>query len=103
MMPGVGDFLRQPLQSFETVVEIIKLSEAHSTAVTAEKRKKRVDDVAKRSAYRKAHGLDNQSTFGGWTAKEEAQALGPALPATGEETQLAAHEPEKRKKWLGIF
>jgi hypothetical protein len=103
MMPAAGEFLSQPIQSLQTVVEVIKLSEAHSSAVTAEKRKKRVDDVAKRAAYRKAHGLDNQTAFGGWTAKDEIQATGPALPATGEEAELAEHEPGERRKWLGIF
>jgi hypothetical protein len=103
MMPAFGDFFSRPVQSFQTVVEIIKLSEAHSSAVTAEKRKKRVDDVAKRSAYRKAHGLDNQTTFGGWTAKDEMEALGPALPATGEKTGATEEATDKRKKWLGIF
>lgn len=81
------------------------------SAETFEKRKRKVDDVGKRAAYRKAHGLDKDEGFGGWTAKTDEQSLGPAIP-TGDsvvvESGETAAEPvvrEKRvlKKWFGIW
>jgi len=40
------------------VIEVLRLHTAHVTAETMERRKHKVEDVAKRAAYRKAHGLD---------------------------------------------
>jgi len=84
------------------------------TAETQERRKRKVEDVQKRSAYRKAHGLDKDEGFGGWTAKSDRELLGPAIPlgeadAVQEQVvEQVAVEPvvrEKRpvKKWLGIW
>ncbi|MCJ1288601.1 hypothetical protein MMC34_000129 [Xylographa carneopallida] len=52
---------------------------AHISAVTAERRKKKVEDVQKRAQYRKAHGLDQGEGLGQWTAKADAEMLGPSL------------------------
>lgn len=51
----------------------------HVTAQTAEMRRQKVEDVKRRSEYRKAHGLEDQdeSKFGGWTAKSDDEVLGP--------------------------
>ena len=38
-----------------------------------------MEDVKKRSEYRKAHGLEQEGVLGGWTAKSDAEVLGPAL------------------------
>jgi len=73
-----------------------------------------VEDVQKRAAYRKAHGLDKDESFGGWTAKSDEQLLGPAIPigATeglsqpGPESEPAEPVIKERKpvkKWLGIW
>lgn len=108
MIPPWSDFLYHPITSGRVIVEVIRLNEAHNAANVQEKRKKRVDDVVKRSQYRKAHGLEDGDRLGGWTAKTDAEMLGPALPSSVGEEQAAsaqgtpeAHEP--RKKWLGIF
>lgn len=81
----------------------------------------KVEDVAKRAAYRKAHGLDKDEGFGGWTAKSDAQTLGPSIPigdaaieaaGTGSEAGIdSGEEPVRQeprpkrplKKWLGIW
>ena len=55
----------------------------HISAVTAERRKKKVEDVQKRAQYRKAHGLDQNQGLGGWTAKTDEEMLGPALKTDG--------------------
>lgn len=100
---------------------------------TAERRRQKVADVRKRSEYRKAHGIDEEGMFGGWTVKSDAEALGPAIreggqpisPRPGPETtmELAKATVENvegkgeedtfvdfegnrrplRKKWFGIW
>lgn len=61
----------------------------HVTAKTAEMRRQKVEDVKRRSEYRKAHGLEDadDSKFGGWTAKSDDEVLGPT-PAMREGGQL---------------
>ena len=51
---------------------------------TAERRRQKVADVKKRSDYRKAHGMDDNTMFGGWTAKTPAEEMGPALSEGGD-------------------
>ena len=60
MLPSSSDFLHHPLDSARMVVEVVRLHEAHKTARINEKRRRNVDDVAKRAAYRKAHGLPDE-------------------------------------------
>ncbi len=55
---------------------------------TYERRKRKVEDVKKRSDYRKAHGLDQEGVFGGWTAKSDEESLGPALREAGGDDSL---------------
>ena len=74
-----------------------------------------MEDVAKRSAYRKAHGLDKKEGFGGWMAKTDAELADLALASgeTAKEGDLAAKQippaanvPKEKKpikKWLGIW
>lgn len=57
---------------------------AYVSAQTKEKRKQKVDDVQKRSDYRKAHGIaQGEGIFGGWTAKTDEESVGPALKDEG--------------------
>lgn len=52
----------------------------YTSAETQRRRKQKVEDVKKRSEFRKAHGLDeNEGLFGGWTAKTDSETMGPAL------------------------
>lgn len=87
-----------------------------------------MDDVQKRSEYRKAHGIgQEEGVLGGWTAKSDAQLMGPALREGGspesaveamDASPIAAAEappegmfvdfegklqPLPRKKWFGIW
>jgi hypothetical protein len=124
MVPSLSDFVYHPITSGRTVVEIIKLSEAHNTAIVQEKRKRRVDDVEKRNEYRKAHGLDvNRSLFGAWGGKkdgDEAKEAGervadevvaettevqgapnPVVPAGEHADAMGGVSP--RKKFFGIW
>ncbi|KAF3766230.1 hypothetical protein M406DRAFT_356243 [Cryphonectria parasitica EP155] len=90
MLPSGADFWQHPIISLRTAHEVWKLTTLHNSAVVADKRKKKVDDVAKRSEYRKAHGLEQKGGFGNWTARED------------DPEKLQA-PPGKREKWLGIF
>ena len=64
-------------------IEVYKLHTAHISAETAERRRKKVDDVSKRSAYRKAHGLDKEQGFGGWMARGEGEESGTGMKVDG--------------------
>lgn len=44
----------------------------HITAETAERRKKKMDDVRKRAEYRKAHGLDQNQ---GWVVRSKGEGM----------------------------
>lgn len=120
MLPSPSEFLTSPFASFGTCIEVFKLHTARVSAETAERRKRTVEDVQKRSEYRKAHGLDKETGFGGWTAKTDGQDSGPAVPTGGAgESKTASGEianaadggfgehvqKEKKplKKWLGIW
>jgi hypothetical protein len=115
MIPHWTQFIFHPIRYSRTMFEIFKLHQDHITAETQERRKRKVEDVAKRSAYRKAHGLDKNEGFGGWTAKSDNELLGPAIPLgdgvkVGElateqvpTTEQAPTERKPIKKWLGIW
>lgn len=90
MLPTSSDFWQHPILSARTTYEVWQLTTLHNSAVIAEKRRMKVDDVVKRSEYRQAHGLNEPGKFGNWTAKEDPK--GPP-PDAGQ----------KREKWLGIF
>jgi len=114
MLPHWWQLFLHPIAFMRTWIEVIKLNTAHTTAETQERRKRKVEDVAKRAAYRKAHGLDQNEGFGGWTAKTDGQSLGPAIPIgdvkdeeiVAETAPVLEQEVRQRrpvKKWLGIW
>ncbi|KAI3327983.1 hypothetical protein HD806DRAFT_344685 [Xylariaceae sp. AK1471] len=117
MIPPISEFPRHPFQYIGVCIDVLKMTEEHESAQTAEKRRRRVDDVAKRNEYRKAHGLEpaNSGWFGAKAATPEvaeqtADTAGAASPATvinssGPEPNAATElTPEgKRKKFMGIF
>lgn len=121
MLPSWGQFFWHPIDTTGKFLEVVKLNSAHMSAETAERRARRTEDVQKRAAYRKAHGLDNNEGFGGWTAKTGSEMLGPGIPvgdvvlpqeSNGEgegetsvvsEQQVVRHEKKPLKKWLGIW
>ncbi|KAL8945230.1 MAG: hypothetical protein Q9211_000240 [Gyalolechia sp. 1 TL-2023] len=122
MLPAGKEFWSHPFKFVATYGHVYKLHTDHVSAETAERRKKKVDDVQKRSRYRKAHGLENEQGFGGWIAKSDAESLGPALPSqdiSGQAPNIVESQPaptggeddqstpvRKRrpvKRWLGIW
>jgi len=118
MLPNWYDIFFHPIAFCRTMAEVIRLNQAHTTAKTQEMRTRRMEDVGKRAAFRKAHGLDTDEGIGGWTAKSDAEALGPAIPSLDRREAIAVEAEvegdregdhairEKRppvKKWLGIW
>ena len=91
MLPPANSFLSHPLSFISQYIEVYKLHTAAISAETAERRKKKVEDVQKRDRYRKAHGLVNEG-FGGWTAREDKDAVGPALKIEGAGGSFVAAE-----------
>lgn len=73
MLPSsFGEALSHPIDSVSTFIHVMRMTEHHRVMEIAEKRQQRIDDVAKRTAYRKAHGLDETVGFGsngGWFAE----------------------------------
>ena len=103
-----------------------------TTVETQERRKRDIEDVQKRSTYRRAHGLEDENSqgLGGWTAKSDEETLGPSLgvdgavgPPVSRATSGSAENDNKStssgskeavyvdwedkktpvKKWLGIW
>ncbi|QIX02253.1 hypothetical protein AMS68_007770 [Peltaster fructicola] len=119
LLPPNSMFFAHPYQFLRQYVEVYGLHTQWNTENVMEKRKASVDDVQKRAEYRKAHGLDagdKAGMFGGWTAKTDAEMMGPGLK-TGTADSNAAEinavlevpavtelpsEPAP-KKWLGIW
>jgi hypothetical protein len=101
MLPHWTQLFLHPIAFSRTFYEVMRLHTAHVSAETQERRTRKVEDVQKRSAYRKAHGLDKDEGIGGWMAKSDDQLLGPAMVAEGEIKEPV--ERKKPKKWLGIW
>lgn len=98
MLPSGADLREHPVASLRTVYDVWQLTEIHNSAVVAAKRKKNVDDVAKRAEYRKAHGLDQENGWLNWTVRGGGQE-----EAAPQQQQQSGPVPAKREKWLGIF
>ncbi|KAI4124633.1 MAG: hypothetical protein LQ347_005666 [Umbilicaria vellea] len=63
LLPPARDFWSHPLSFLGQYVEVYRLHTEHITAETAERRRKKMDDVKKRAEYRKAHGLDENQRW----------------------------------------
>ncbi|KAL8952155.1 MAG: hypothetical protein Q9222_001909 [Ikaeria aurantiellina] len=94
MLPAGKDFWSHPISFLATYGQVYKLHTDHVSAETAERRKKKVEDVQKRSRYRRAHGLENEQGIGGWTAKSNAESLGPAVPTQALASENTMPAPE---------
>ncbi|KAI1343950.1 hypothetical protein F5Y15DRAFT_182441 [Xylariaceae sp. FL0016] len=112
MIPPISELPRHPFQYIGICIDVLRMYEEHESAQTAEKRRRKVEDVAKRNEYRKAHGME-PSTGPFWSSgKPEEPVPAPApVPVVEESTELTPAKtiadeftPEgKRKKFFGIF
>lgn len=120
MVPPISEFSRHPFQYIGVLIDILKLNVERESAITAEKRRQRVEDVAKRNEYRKAHGLEPATGFlwakadDSGNKLESVEAQPTVEPTPVPAVQPAEQQPEaspaaeftpegKRKKFLGIF
>jgi hypothetical protein len=108
MLPPWHHVFLHPVAFTRTYIEVLRLHTAQVSAETAERRRRKVEDVQKRGDYRKAHGLDKEEGIGGWTAKTDKEDLGPAIPLggpDGKEGELVGEQLRKKplRKWLGIW
>ncbi|KAF2722781.1 hypothetical protein K431DRAFT_221459 [Polychaeton citri CBS 116435] len=96
LLPPNSMFFSHPIKFIRRYVEVYDMHLAYVSADVAEKRKQNVDDVKKRSDYRKAHGMDDDKSgiFGGWSAKGDDDALGPALREGGASENSAQAREE---------
>ncbi|KAI1130345.1 hypothetical protein F5Y10DRAFT_122354 [Nemania abortiva] len=116
MIPPISEFPRHPFQYIGVCIDVLRMHEEHESAQTAEKRRRKIDDVTKRNEYRKAHGLE-PATSGLFGSKAETRAestetiTAPSATPVAEPSEpepepspAAEFTPEeKRKKFLGIF
>ncbi len=127
MLPPASEYFTSPFTAFPTLAEVVRLHEAHKTARISEKRQRNVEDVAKRAAYRRAHGLpEEMGLFGAKLAPvppvavdaagvdgrgEKAVEVGVVegfSGGSGEVGRLSEQEKQEvagkaRAKWFGIF
>ncbi|KAK4987138.1 hypothetical protein LTR50_004835 [Elasticomyces elasticus] len=108
MLPPGSLIFSHPFQFVGKYIEVYRMHVSYVSAQTAEKRRRKVEDVQKRAEYRKAHGLDQDGLFG-WTAKTNEESIGPALreegTVTSEDEAFKDFEGKRRpvRKWLGIW
>ncbi|KAI0101863.1 hypothetical protein GGR51DRAFT_305479 [Nemania sp. FL0031] len=115
MIPPIAEFPRHPFQYIGVCIDVLRMHEEHESAQTAEKRRRKVEDVTKRNEYRKAHGLE-PATSGLFGSKAAAptEAVETTATATATSATPVIEEPEpnmaaeftpegKRKKFFGIF
>ncbi|KAI1136676.1 hypothetical protein F5Y05DRAFT_101199 [Hypoxylon sp. FL0543] len=122
LIPPISEFPRHPFQYLGVVIDVMRMHEERESALTAEKRRQRVEDVAKRNEYRKAHGLEPATGLWGSSSSSSKPEPEPALgsasqsqslttegvpivePSKSEVGPAAGFTPDgKRKKFLGIF
>ncbi|KAI1456124.1 hypothetical protein F4805DRAFT_245396 [Annulohypoxylon moriforme] len=104
LIPPISELPRHPFQYIGVLIDVMRMHEEHESAVIAEKRRMRVDDVAKRAEYRKAHGLEATQGFFGNSGGKPAPEPEPVPVIEPEAAPTAEPTPDgKRKKWLGIF
>lgn len=79
LLPPNSMFFAHPFKFMGRYVEVYQMHSEYVTAQTAEMRRQKVEDVKRRSEFRKAHGLEDEDEgkFGGWTAKTDDEKTEP--------------------------
>ncbi|KKZ65581.1 hypothetical protein EMCG_08584 [[Emmonsia] crescens] len=105
LLPSWSQLLTHPIDTLSQVFAVLKMHTDHQTLETAGKRKKRTDDVEKRRAYRRAHGLEKEEEVEGSGGEGEGDGV-VAVAADGQNVVDGEVVQERRrpiKKWLGIW
>ncbi|KAI1737112.1 hypothetical protein F4680DRAFT_460651 [Xylaria scruposa] len=115
MVPPISEFPRHPFQYIGVCIDVLRMHEEHESALTAEKRRRKVEDVTKRNEYRKAHGLEPATSglFGSKAVEKPKETVDDASPQAPAIVESSDPEPVavaveitpegKRKKFMGIF
>ena len=105
LLPAPSSFFWHPISSTGQALDVLKMHVEHTSAETAERRKRKLEEVQKRKAYRIAHGLEKADAQG--MRLDDPEAARVAIQ--GRDGQGSAtytdFEGKKRpiKKWLGIW
>ena len=92
LIPPANTFISHPIDWISQCVQVFKLHTQRTSEETAERRRKKVEDVEKRRRYRKAHGLEKDQA-------SESTSLDDS------EGVYSDFEGRRRpiKKWFGIW
>ncbi|KAL1306819.1 hypothetical protein AAFC00_005476 [Neodothiora populina] len=82
-LPPNNFFFSHPFAFITQYFRVYKLHTEYVSMQTAEHRRHKVEDVRKRSEYRKAHGLDEGEGLGGWSVKSDDEVMGPGMKEGG--------------------
>lgn len=114
LLPRASEFWSGPIEFIRTWWRVIQLHENDRNAKAIAHHTRTTDDVMKRLAYRKAHGLDKENPIKNWISsgdeEEESQEKRSAdgdqssvAPTEGQQAAVEGTEGQGRKKWFGIF
>ena len=103
MLPSRDDFFSHPIDTLQHLGHVIRLHEAHKSAEISAKRQRAVDDVAKRTMYRKAHGLPEEQGVMGFIKRKEPERIasierGVVAPETTATAPVAKEEGQQEKQ-----
>ncbi|KAI0484281.1 hypothetical protein GGR56DRAFT_17906 [Xylariaceae sp. FL0804] len=131
LVPPIRELARHPFEYVGICLDCLRLHEERESAITGERRRRKVEDVAKRDAYLREHGVEPPRSF--FAPKPQAvvprpeapepepepepEPAAPASVVVSPESQTdaaaaavpvpaateIAPEDGKRKKFLGIF
>ncbi|PNS19906.1 hypothetical protein CAC42_7873 [Sphaceloma murrayae] len=73
-LPPNNMFFSHPISFLARWIEVYQMHTDYVTQETIARREAKVDDVRKRSEYRKAHGIDEEKGIGGWTFREDKKS-----------------------------
>ncbi len=98
MLPALSEAAAHPIAAARAAAEVVRLTEHQRSMAITERRQQRVDDVAKRAMYRKAHGMDETVGFGSngglfsrWGGKDKN--TGPVAPVRNEDSGDVSNPP----------
>ncbi|KAK3320891.1 hypothetical protein B0T19DRAFT_252171 [Cercophora scortea] len=97
MVPAASEFLYHPITATRQLADVIRMNEMHNAAIVQAKRQRRVDDVAKRAEYRKAHGLPLEQGFFGRTnnnVEAESESSPGAAAPSGTREERVVEDPK---------
>ncbi|KAL1646821.1 hypothetical protein SLS58_002956 [Diplodia intermedia] len=120
LLPARSDLVAHPFRSLHQFLGVYRMHADHVSQETAEKRKRKVEDVDKRAEFRRAHGIDaeDKGLLRGWLSEpheKKTEVVDVAVDEAAEESPVAKEEQfrdfegrqqqQRRpvKKWLGIW